>query len=146
MAMAIVICKQQHDDWGPGSNMTFSDVIIISNNNTIFDARNSNIMSDAIPIQLNPSTTQIMERGKNAVLVMVLIADVLKLKLLVMMLMLIKTPARDLLALQVLLLLLKAAPRWNASLVVSSNTVLAAERLTITITKWAMTLGNQQGT
>ena len=57
-------------------------------------------------------------------------------------------PALDVLALQVLLLLLlKALPRWNASLVVSSNTVLTVERRpAITITKWAMALGHQQGT
>ena len=35
-------------------------------------------------------------------------------------------PARDVLTLQVLLLL-KATPRWNTSLVVSYNTVLAVE-------------------
>ena len=80
----------------------------------------------------------------DVVLAMVLIEDVLKL----LLMMLIKTPAREVLALQVLLLLLKATPRWNASsLVVSSNTVLAAKcGPTATITKWAMTLGHQQGT
>ena len=46
-----------------------------------------------------------------------------------------------------IVLLLKVTPRWNTSLVVSSNIVLAVKRgAANTITKWAIALGHQQGT
>ena len=57
----------------------------------------------------------------------------------------VRMPTRDTLAFQVLVL--KATPRWNASLVVSSNIVLAVEHgAANTITKLAIALGHQQGT
>ena len=88
--------------------------------------------------------------GMDVVLTMVLTENVLTL----LLMMLIKAPVRDVLTLQLLLLLLmtmmkmmKVTPRWNASLVVSSNRALAVESgPAITITKWATALGHLQGT
>ena len=122
-----------------------SDVIISSNSNTMPDLCNSNTtMLDAIPIQLDPSTTRMcghwreemyvrtMERGEDNVLAMVLIENELTL------LLMIEQPERKL---TTTIAMTIAKQR--------SHTVLGVpvERGTaITIIKWAMALGHQQGT
>ena len=49
--------SSDHDDCGGSASNTTLNTIS-SSNNTMLDARNSNSMSDVIPIQLNPSTAQ----------------------------------------------------------------------------------------
>ena len=71
--------QQLHDHGGSASNI-MSGVIIISSNNTVSDACNSNTtMLDAIPAQLNSSTTRTCGRWREEkcvmVLAMVLIVD-----------------------------------------------------------------------
>ena len=53
------LSTSDHDDCGgSASNTILNAISSSSSNNTMLDARNSNIMSGIIPIQLNPSTTQ----------------------------------------------------------------------------------------
>ena len=69
---------------GVGNNNNMLDAC---NSNT--DARNSNTMSNAYPIQLNPSTMQVCRQctreEKETLLAIVLIEDVLTLLLMILM-------------------------------------------------------------